>query len=96
MEQFGMVGIEAMAKGMPVIASKRGGITEWLVGGYNGLFARPADPKSIAEQIQKLEDESVYRKIQKNCVDFVRNYPSEEKHVQKLEQVYKKTIRKYR
>src|SRR3984957_11050707 len=37
-EPFGLVGIEAMSHGLPVIASKTGGIPEWLNDGQTGLL----------------------------------------------------------
>jgi len=37
-EPFGMVAIEAMASGLPVIASKGGGMKEYIINGENGLF----------------------------------------------------------
>jgi UDP-glucose:(glucosyl)LPS alpha-1,2-glucosyltransferase len=44
-EPFSMVGIEAMATGLPVIAARKGGLTEYIVDGHNGLFI-DADRKS--------------------------------------------------
>ena len=37
-EDFGMVPVEAMASGRPVIAFRRGGATETVVDGFTGLF----------------------------------------------------------
>jgi glycosyltransferase involved in cell wall biosynthesis len=53
-ETFGQVGIEAMSYGTPVIATKIGGMTEWLTDGESGLFCQPNDVRSLAEAITRL------------------------------------------
>ncbi len=53
-EPFGLVLIEAMACGRPVIASKAGGPTEIIVEGENGFFHTPGDPVSLADRIEEL------------------------------------------
>ncbi|MHB0977641.1 MAG: glycosyltransferase family 4 protein [Candidatus Aquicultorales bacterium] len=54
MEGFALVVIEAMASGIPVVASKVGGVPEIVQEGRNGLLVEPGDPKSLAEAILKL------------------------------------------
>lgn len=46
-EPFGMVGPEALAAGVPVVAFDRGGIGDWLKPGETGLFAE-ANPDSLS------------------------------------------------
>lgn len=53
-ETFGLVGVEAMAYGKPVIASQVGGTSDWLRHGKNGLNFRSGDAKSLAVAIQSL------------------------------------------
>ena len=56
--QFGeglpMVVLEAMAVGLPVIASKVEGIPEAIRDGQDGLFFTPNNPQELASQIQQL------------------------------------------
>jgi len=53
-EPFGLVGVEAMSHGTPVIATAVGGILEWLVPGQTGLAVPPNDPTALAAAIDHL------------------------------------------
>jgi glycosyltransferase involved in cell wall biosynthesis len=46
-EPFGLIGLEANRRGVPVVAYATGGIPEWLVEGRNGCLA-PANPPTVA------------------------------------------------
>jgi hypothetical protein len=45
-ETFGLVALEAMACGLPVIAARTGGVLDTVVDGVNGFFYDPADSRS--------------------------------------------------
>lgn len=53
-EGFGMVVIEAMAAGKPVIASRIGGMAELLEDGEDGFYVEPADVDGLAETIGRV------------------------------------------
>jgi glycosyltransferase involved in cell wall biosynthesis len=53
-EGFGNSFIEAMAAGIPVIATPVGGITDFLIDGETGLFCEVSNPRSIAQKVEKL------------------------------------------
>lgn len=53
-EGFGIVGIEAMAHGRPVVAFDVGGIHEWLRHGETGLLVPPDDTRAFAEALASL------------------------------------------
>ncbi len=53
-EPFGMVGVEAMARGRPVVAFAVGGIPDWLADGVTGLLAPEADTGALGAAIASL------------------------------------------
>lgn len=53
-EGFGNSFVEAMATGIPVIATPVGGIVDFLKDGETGLFCEVSNPKSIAQKVEKL------------------------------------------
>jgi len=50
-ESFGVVVLEASATGIPVVATRVGGIAETIVEGETGLLVPPADPSALARAL---------------------------------------------
>lgn len=57
-EDFGIVPVEAMAAGRPVIAFRRGGALDTVVDGRTGLFFDEQTADSLAAAVQRFERES--------------------------------------
>ena len=53
-EPFGMVGVEAMARGRAVVGFSAGGIPDWLCSGVNGVLAPAGDVEKLADAINGL------------------------------------------
>jgi glycosyltransferase involved in cell wall biosynthesis len=53
-EPFGMVIIEAMACGTPIIVSAAGGASELFEEGENAISHQPGDAAALARQIERL------------------------------------------
>ncbi len=92
-ESFGIVGIEAMACGKPVVAFDVGGISEWLEHGETGFLVKRMNYRTLADKITLLlADKSLARKMglngRKRClVKFNRaNY------IEKLMEIFQSAI----
>jgi glycosyltransferase involved in cell wall biosynthesis len=88
-EPFGMVGLEAAERGLPVAAFAVGGIGDWLRDGVNGHLAR-GDPPTVAglsDAIVKcLRDPSHYESLCTGAVEVEAEY-SGALHVQALTEI---------
>ncbi|GII31608.1 glycosyltransferase [Planotetraspora mira] len=60
-EPFGMVALEGMACGVPVVASAVGGQKETVVNGVTGLLVPPRHPRALAKALRTLLDDPVRR-----------------------------------
>ena len=70
-ESFGIVQVEAMACGKPVVATYNGGSEEIITSEDYGFLAEPANPKELAERIlTALDKEWDYEKIQNYAERF--------------------------
>jgi glycosyltransferase involved in cell wall biosynthesis len=53
-EPFGIVPLEAMACGVPVVASAVGGLTDTVVHGVTGVLTPPRDPRRLGRELRRL------------------------------------------
>jgi glycosyltransferase involved in cell wall biosynthesis len=69
-EDFGMVPLEAMASGKPVVAVKEGGYMETVVDGKTGFFSGP-DKASLAKAVKAMNDPAKYRRA---CISRAKEF----------------------
>lgn len=82
--------LEAMACGLPCIATRVGGVPEVIQDGENGLLAVPKSPKNLAEKIATLiHNTSLRVQLGGNAHDSIRrNFASWESQSAALKQLY--------
>lgn len=74
-EGLGLVLLEAMASGLPVIGSNSGGIPEIVHDGKNGFLTREKDSKAIAQKVNVLlTNREEYEKMSENAVLTAKEY----------------------
>jgi D-inositol-3-phosphate glycosyltransferase len=74
-ESFGMVALEAMACGTPVVASGVGGLLYLVRDGVTGFQVPDQDPKALAAKLAViLEDEEVRKEFGRQAVSVARSY----------------------
>jgi glycosyltransferase involved in cell wall biosynthesis len=61
-EPFGIVILEAMARGVPVVAVASGGPAELIEDGRTGLLARSPAPEALADALEPLIDSPELRR----------------------------------
>ena len=60
-EGFGLVLIEAMAAGVPVIGTNVPGIRDVIENGVSGLLCEPRNPRALADAIAKISGDAILR-----------------------------------
>ena len=58
-EGFGLVAVEAMRAGLPVIASSVGGLTEIIEDGKTGVLVKPNDVAALVAALRGLDEQSL-------------------------------------
>jgi D-inositol-3-phosphate glycosyltransferase len=85
-EGFGLVVLEAMACGLPVIATASGGVVDIVEDGFNGRLVRPDDAAALSEGIAELVDNAEMRSRLREGALASAGASSWERSVDRLEQ----------
>jgi D-inositol-3-phosphate glycosyltransferase len=74
-ESFGMVALEAMACGTPVVASKVGGLAFSVQNGQTGFLVPERDAEALADKIRLLlQDQDLRRQLGQQAAQWARCY----------------------
>ncbi len=91
-EGFGLVALEAMACGTPVISTDSGGLKEFVKHGENGLLVKTRDAGELAERIIALmETPLLYQKIVDNGLKMAQQN-SAQKQALRVGKIYRDLI----
>lgn len=92
-ETLGIVGVEALSRGVPVVASDVGGVREWCHDGETGYVVPPKDAAAIANRVQRLiSDDQILKTFGKRGLELIRNRFLPHQHVDQLVSWYENAV----
>ncbi|MFC2065130.1 glycosyltransferase [Chloroflexota bacterium] len=92
-ESFGLVALEAMACGTPVIGSQVGGLTQLVQDGRTGFHVQNDDPQELCEKLKLLvSDDELRNKLGKQAQQYAKEY-AWDVIVEKMKTAYSNLIR---
>lgn len=93
-EAFGVVGIEAMMRGKPVVAFDGGGIRDWLRDGDTGFLVPSKEVESFASAIRKLlEEQELHNRMSSRARQIASKNFSSDRHIEELSALYERAFR---
>lgn len=96
-EPFAAVPIQAMACGLPVVATWAGGTPEGFADGETALLVPPNDPQALADAIVRLvRDEDLRRKLRENGIRDAQERWGFEAYVNRLLDFCQQTAERWR
>jgi glycosyltransferase involved in cell wall biosynthesis len=94
-EGMGRVLVEAMAAGLPIVASRVGGIPDLVKDGKNGLLVPPADSSALAKATSDLVENMEKRERMGQAGKKMCRPYSADAMVEQIDDLYKELLKKY-
>ena len=86
--------LEAMATGLPVLATRHGGIPEAVTSGQDGLLVAENDAAALSEALSTITgDPALYEKFSRNAAESVREKFEQSRSIAKLEGFYRELLK---
>ncbi|MDP8909468.1 MAG: glycosyltransferase family 4 protein [Chloroflexota bacterium] len=96
-EPFGLVAIEAMAMGKPVIAARSGGLPEVVIDDVTGLLVEPGDVEDLRHALVRLmSDRELRERLGQASARRAERHFSADAVVPRFERLYARTIARSR
>ena len=95
-EPFGLVVVESMASGVPVVAYDLGAMSEIIEEGKNGYLVKANDLGEMVEKVKKLKDMPIhkYQTMRSACRECVENKFTYQRMASDYEKLYREIIQK--
>jgi glycosyltransferase involved in cell wall biosynthesis len=93
-EPFGIVILESMATGVPVISTSAGGPLDIIRPGVNGLLVPPQNPPALAKAVRSLSDAQLRATIVEQARKHVESTYDIQKVIPKIEAFYLEVLGK--
>lgn len=94
-EPFGRVIIEGMSVGRPVVATRAGGVPEFVHDGDNGLLVPAGDATALASTLTRLfADEELRARLSQGALRAVQDF-SVQHHVEEMGGLYERVARRF-
>ena len=95
-EMCPLVIVESMSQGLPVIASRIGGLAELVRDGETGLLFEPDNEAELAEKIQLLwHDDALRNQLARNARKYAESEMGDDVYYERLTQIYSEAARKH-
>ncbi len=92
-ESFGLVALEAMACGVPVVGTAIGGIPEVIEDGATGYLVPVGDVEFVAERVlQLLQDQATHQRFRERALKRVKQEFYSQRIVSEYERLYEKML----
>ncbi|MBN1574466.1 MAG: glycosyltransferase family 4 protein [Deltaproteobacteria bacterium] len=93
-EPFGIVIVEAMFMGTPVVATNSGGVPEIVKHEHNGLLVEYGDEEGLAEAMERLiVDKNLCKRIVENGYRTVEEKFTIERYAREVENIYEEALK---
>lgn len=93
-DSFGIVFLEAMANGLPVVGARAGGVGDIIKDGYNGFLVKPLSVDELIIAISRfIDSKDLSFKLGKNGLETVKNNFLWEFKANEYLDLYKKAIK---
>ena len=92
-EAFGITAIEAMARGVIVLANRQDSLSEFMVHQETGLFYHADDPQSLPNLIHEIQDQKYdLVQIRKNAHQMVKTHFYAPKQLARFQEILEETV----
>lgn len=91
-EGLGLSGIEMLASGLPVVASRVHGIVDYISDGVDGYLCDPYNEHEFADAIKKLVSVDVRNSMKKDCIKYAKKFDKSFSY-KKMQEIYDEVLK---